>query len=53
MKVVANKPSSEPGYSNRWFGGKKAAAARRALKRWTETRFPNNKKSCGNLFGHY
>jgi hypothetical protein len=53
MKVVANEPTSKPGYSNRWFGGKNAATARRSLKRWTETRFRDNMKSCGNLYGHY
>jgi hypothetical protein len=53
MKVASFKAKRKHGYCNKWFGGKLPSTARRALKRWTEMKFPKNMKICGNIYGHY
>jgi hypothetical protein len=53
MKVASFKAKRKHGYCNKWFGGKLPSTARRALKRWTEMKVPNNMKICGNIYGHY
>jgi hypothetical protein len=40
-------------YTNKWFSGIKAGTARKTLIRCTEERRPNDKKFCGQMYGHF